>query len=85
MYFLHLLEQIRTPLLNNIMLFLTRGGEEIVFIVMVMVLLWCVNKNSAYMLLLVGLTGSRLYLRPQVIPSQVGTHKVLWAPLALWL
>ena len=60
MYFLHLLEQIRTPLLNNIMLFLTRGGEEIVFIVMVMVLLWCVNKNSAYMLLLVGLTGNNI-------------------------
>ncbi len=60
MYFLHLLEQIRTPVLNNIMLFLTRGGEEIVFIVTAMIFLWCINKNSAYMLLLVGLTGNNI-------------------------
>lgn len=60
MGFLYLLEGLRTPFLDFLMLILTRAGEETVFIVIAMIYLWCVNKYDAYMLLFVGFMGTQI-------------------------
>ena len=60
MEFLKLLENIRFPLLDNFMLFVTKAGEETVFIVIAMIYLWCMDKFDAYYLLFVGFCGTQL-------------------------
>lgn len=60
MEFLRLLENIRFPFLDTLMLFVTKAGEETVFIVIAMIYLWCVDKFDAYYLLFVGFCGTQL-------------------------
>ena len=60
MEFLRLLEGLRTPLLDSIMLFITRFGEETVFMLVAMFVLWCVNKYEGYYLLFVGFLGTQI-------------------------
>ncbi len=57
MEFLRLLESIRNPVLDGIMLVLTEFGNEMLFIVFGMLMFWCVNKKQGYYILLTGFFG----------------------------
>lgn len=48
MYFLKLLESIRTPLLDQLFLLLTFFGEEVLILAIICFLYWCHNKRLAY-------------------------------------
>lgn len=58
MDFLYMLESIRMPILNEFMLLITNLGDEITFLVIALVLFWCVGKRSGYFLLTVGFVGT---------------------------
>lgn len=60
MEFLYFLENLRTPILDKIMAFITHGGEETVFMLIAMFVLWCVNKYEGYYILFVGFLGTQL-------------------------
>ena len=60
MQFLYLLENIRFPLLNELMLLITRLGEETSFLVAALIVFWCVDKNRGYYILGVGFCGTIL-------------------------
>ena len=57
MEILHWFESIRVPVLNEFMLLITRFGEETIFLVAAMTVLWCVDKRKSYYLLAVGFLG----------------------------
>ncbi len=57
MDFLYLLESIRHPILDTIMLLLTELGNEMLFIVAGMLMFWCVDKKQGYFILLTGFFG----------------------------
>ena len=58
MDFLYLLEKIRVPVLNEFMLAITTLGEETAFLVIAMILFWCVDKYVGYYTLSVGFIGT---------------------------
>lgn len=60
MEFLYILEGIRTPFLDFLMSTLTHLGEETVFLVLAMILFWCIDKYEGYYLLTVGFIGTEL-------------------------
>ena len=60
MRFLYLLEKIRVPGLNELMLAVTHLGEETAFLVLALVVFWCVDKYRGYFVLGVGLMGTVL-------------------------
>ena len=57
MAFLHFLEDLRFPVMDEIMLFITTFGEETVFLVVAMIVFWCMDKHRGYYLLTVGFLG----------------------------
>ncbi len=60
MQFLYFLEGLRAPILTAIMSFFTLFGEETVFIVLAMLLFWCVDKYEGYYMLTVGFLGTQI-------------------------
>lgn len=58
MAFLHWLENIRIPVLNEIMLGITYLGDEVAFLVIALILFWCVDKRKGYYILSVGFIGT---------------------------
>lgn len=58
MEFLYFLEKIRIPVLNEFMLAVTTLGEETAFLVIAMILFWCVDKYVGYYTLSVGFIGT---------------------------
>ena len=58
MGFLYFLEKLRMPVLNEFMLAVTKLGEETVFLVIALVLFWCVDKYVGYYTLSVGFVGT---------------------------
>ena len=58
MEFLYLLEGIRTPFLDQVFALITHLGSEIVFMVLAVVMFWCVNKSQGLYLLSVGCLGT---------------------------
>ena len=58
MGFLYLLESIRFPLLDEIMLLITQLGEETAFLAAAIITYWCVDKNRGYYLMAVGFIGT---------------------------
>ncbi len=60
MQILKALESIRSPLLDKLMQALTFLGEETVFMVLAIVLFWCVDKWKGYYLLSVSFVGTIL-------------------------
>ena len=58
MEFLYLLEKIRVPVLNELMLLITHLGEETAFLAIAIVVFWCVDKYQGYYLMGVGLFGN---------------------------
>ena len=57
MTFLYWLESIRTPVLDAFMATVTHLGEETFFLVIALLVFWCVNKKQGYSLLLIGFFG----------------------------
>ena len=57
MKFLYFLEDIRIPVLNEVMLAITSLGEETAFLVIALILFWCVDKYIGYYTLSVGFVG----------------------------
>ncbi len=60
MEFLYLLEQIRIPILNELMLLITHLGEETAFLVIALIVFWCVDKRRGYYIMAVGFLGTLL-------------------------
>ena len=58
MGFLYLLEKIRVPLLDEIMLLVTRLGEETAFLVLALIFFWCMDKKKGYYIMSVGFIGT---------------------------
>lgn len=58
MEFLYLLESIRVPILNKLMLLITHLGEETAFLAIGIILFWCVDKYQGYYLMGAGLFGT---------------------------
>ena len=55
---LYFLEKIRMPVLNELMLLITTLGEETAFLVVAMIVFWCVNKRYGYYMMTVGFLGT---------------------------
>lgn len=60
MQFLYALEKLRNPVCDFLMSTITHLGEEILFIVVAVILLWCVDKYKGYYMLCVGFVGTQL-------------------------
>lgn len=58
MSFLYWLENIRIPVLDELMLLITMLGEETAFLVAALIVFWCVDKRRGYFILSVGLVGN---------------------------
>lgn len=58
MKFLYWLESIRIPVLNEFMLLITYLGDETAFLVIALILFWCVDKKRGYYLMSVGFAGT---------------------------
>ena len=58
MGFLHLLEDLRVPVINEFMLAVTYLGDEIAFLVVALILIWCADKRTGYYVLSVGFLGT---------------------------
>lgn len=58
MELLYALEKIRIPVLNEFMLLITRLGEETAFLVVALILYWCVDKRKGYYVMAVGFIGT---------------------------
>lgn len=58
MDFLYFLEKIRITVLDEIMLLITRFGEETAFLVAALIVFWCVDKKKGYFILAVGFVGT---------------------------
>lgn len=54
MQFLYFLESIRTPFWNAVLGALTYLGDETVFMVIAIIVYWCISKNWGYYILTVG-------------------------------
>jgi undecaprenyl-diphosphatase len=57
---LYLLEKIRMPGLNELMLAVTTLGEETAFLVIGLIIFWCVDKRKGYYVMSVGFAGTML-------------------------
>ncbi|MDD7676306.1 MAG: phosphatase PAP2 family protein [Eubacteriales bacterium] len=58
MELLYFFESIRNPILDAVMQFITFFGGELVFMIIALVILWCVDKPRGYLVLGVGLVGT---------------------------
>ena len=58
MGFLYFLEKIRVPGLNELMLAVTTLGEETAFLVIGLIVFWCVDKKKGYYVMSVGFLGT---------------------------
>lgn len=60
MRFLYLLEKLRMPVLNELMLAITTLGEETAFLVIALIVFWCVDKKKGYYVMAVGFMGTMI-------------------------
>ena len=58
MELLYFFEKIRIPGLNEFMLVITALGEETAFLVIALILFWCIDKYVGYYTLSVGFVGT---------------------------
>lgn len=58
MEFLYFLESIRNPVLDFIFSLVTHLGEETLFLVIAIIIFWCVDKRGGYYVLITGLIGT---------------------------
>lgn len=60
MQILYWLESVRMPILNEIMLAITLLGEETAFLVIALIVFWCVDKRKGYFIMGVGFMGTMI-------------------------
>lgn len=60
MDFLYMLEKIRVPGLNELMLAVTKLGEETALLVIALIVFWCIDKKKGYYILGVGFLGTMI-------------------------
>lgn len=60
MEILYMLEKIRVPVLNELMLAITTLGEETAFLALALIFFWCIDKRRGYLLMAVGFAGTIL-------------------------
>ncbi len=58
MELLYLLEDIRFPALDKIMQLITEFGGELIFLLVALVVFWCVDRKKGYYLMAVGFVGT---------------------------
>ena len=58
MQILYMLERIRSPWLDSLMLAFTEFGSETAFLAAALILFWCVDKRRGYYLISVGFIGT---------------------------
>lgn len=58
MNLLYYLEKLRFPAMDEIMLLITKLGEETAFLVAAMIVFWCIDKRKGYYVLAVGFLGT---------------------------
>jgi len=58
MQFLYFLESIRNPVLDGFFSAITYLGDEIAFLVLAIIVYWCVNKSSGLYIMFTGLGGT---------------------------
>lgn len=58
MSLLYFFESIRNPILDALFALVTHAGEETIFIIVGLLLFWCVSKQKGYFLLCLGLFGT---------------------------
>ena len=80
MDFLYLLESIRIPVLNDFMLAITYLGDEIAFLVVALILMWCVDKRTGYYML--SVMQLRYYymlqfLKHRLLMEQLAYHHLI--------
>ncbi len=54
---LYFLEGLRTPVLDTLFSLVTHLGGEAVFLALTLTVLWCIDKKTGYLLLLIGYVG----------------------------
>ena len=60
MAILYVFESIRNPALDLVMSLITRLGEEAIFLVVALLVYWCVDKDKGYYLMTIGFVGTIL-------------------------
>ena len=55
---LYVLERLRMPWLDSLMLGITYLGDEMAFLAIALTLFWCIDKRQGYFLMTVGFTGT---------------------------
>ncbi len=55
---LHWLAEHRIPIVTDLMLLITHLGEETAFLVIALIMFWCINKRQGYYILAVGFMGT---------------------------
>ncbi|MBQ8577032.1 MAG: phosphatase PAP2 family protein [Clostridia bacterium] len=60
MEILYFFESIRNPILDAFFSAVTYFGHELLFIILVLIMFWCVDKRGGYYLLVVGLGGTMI-------------------------
>lgn len=60
MSILYFFESIRCPVLDGFFSLVTRLGEESIFMIVAMTVIWCVNKYEGYFILAVNLLGTAI-------------------------
>lgn len=60
MELLYVLEKLRFPAMDSIMLLITQLGEETAFLVTALIVFWCVDKRKGYYIMTVGFLGTML-------------------------
>ena len=58
MELLYFLEKIRTPIGDFFFQLITYFGEDVLFLALALILLWCINKKEAYYILFCGFVAS---------------------------
>lgn len=58
MGFLHFLESIRIPGLNELMMGITYLGDQVVFLIVALSIFWCISKQTGYFVMTVGFIGA---------------------------
>ena len=60
MQMLYWLESIRNPVLDAFFSLITYCGDELVFMAVAVILMWCVDKYQGYFMLFVGFLGTQI-------------------------
>lgn len=58
MELLYFLEKLRTPVGDTFFQLVTYFGEDVLFLAMALILLWCIDKHKAYYILICGFVAS---------------------------